>query len=167
VVYADNDPIVNVHANALLTDQGSTGIVLADLRDPKAILSHPVTRRLIDFDEPVALLLFAVLHFIRDEENPREIVATLRDALPAGSYLALSHVTGDFRSSATSAVANVYNKATSTASFRSHNQIAAFFKGWELVEPGLVQGPVWRPDGDLPKNMDKIWLYGGVARIDK
>ena len=83
VVYVDNDPIVHVHANALLTGSGTTGIVLADLRDPAAILSHPRVRELIDFTRPVALLLVAILHFIRDEEDPAGIVAMLRDALPA------------------------------------------------------------------------------------
>jgi hypothetical protein len=165
VVYVDNDPIVNVHANALLTGRGTTGIVLADLRDPAAILSHPTTRRLIDFSEPVALLLIAILHFVRDDENPAGIVAALRDALPPGSYLALSHVTRDFRSRAAADAMGVYNSATSSVTLRSHNQIAAFFSGWNLVEPGLVQAPVWRPDGDLPGNLDKLWIYGGVARL--
>jgi hypothetical protein len=167
VVYVDNDPIVNVHANALLTGRGTTGIVLADLRDPAAILSNPTVRRLIDFDEPVALLLIAILHFVKDDEDPAAIVATLRDALPAGSYLALSHVTGDFRSQAASSAMDVYNKATSSVTLRSHNQIASFFSGWDLIEPGLVQSPLWRPDGELPRNMDKLWIYGGVARLAK
>ena len=96
VVYVDNDPIVHVHANALLTGSGATGIVLADLRDPAAILAHPALRELIDFTRPVALLLVAILHFIRDEEDSAGIVATLRDSLLAGSYLALSHGTLDF-----------------------------------------------------------------------
>ena len=96
VVYVDNDPIVHVHANALLTGSGATGIVLADLRDPAAILAHPALRELIDFTRPVALLLVAILHFIKDEEDPAGIVATLRDSLLAGSYLALSHGTLDF-----------------------------------------------------------------------
>lgn len=167
VVYVDNDPIVNVHANALLTGRGTTGIVLADLRDPAAILSHPTVRQLIDFNEPVALLLIAILHFIGDDADPAGIVATLRDALPAGSYLALSHVTDDFRSNAVTEAAQVYSRATSSVTLRSHNQIAKFFSGWDLVEPGLVQTPVWRPDGDLPVNMDKMWLYSGVARLDR
>ena len=167
VVYVDNDPIVNVHANALLTGRGTTGIVLADLRDPAAILSNPTVRRQIDFDAPVALLLIAILHFIKDDEDPAGIVATLRDALPDGSYLALSHVTGDFRSQAASDAMDVYNQATSSVTLRSHNQIAAFFAGWDLVEPGLVQSPLWRPAGDLPRNMDKLWIYGGVARLSK
>jgi hypothetical protein len=97
VAYVDNDPIVHVHADALLTGTGITSIVLADLRDPEAILGHPQIRELIDFTDPVALLLIAILHFITDEEGPAGIVATLRDALAPGSYLALSHATGDFR----------------------------------------------------------------------
>src|SRR6266566_3062642 len=87
VVYIDNDPIVNVHANALLTGSGTTRIVLADLREPEKILRHPKVGELIDFAEPVGLLLVAVLHFLTDDENPMGIVATLRDALPTGSYL--------------------------------------------------------------------------------
>ena len=93
VVYVDNDPIVHVHANALLTGSGTTGIVLAGLRDPAAILADPRVQELIDFTQPVALLLVAILHFIRDEEDPAGIVAALRDALPDGSYLALTHGT--------------------------------------------------------------------------
>jgi hypothetical protein len=166
VVYVDNDPIVNTHANALLTGRGTTGIVLADLRDPAAILSHPTTRRLIDFNQPVALLLIAVLHFIAEEEGPVEIVTTLRKALPPGSYLALSHVTGDFRSAAASDAMAVYQRATSSVTLRSRGEVARFFHGFDLVEPGLVQAPLWRPDGELPANLDKLWLYGGVGRLD-
>jgi hypothetical protein len=165
VVYVDNDPIVNVHANALLAGGGTTGIVLADLRDPAAILSHPVVREVIDFREPVALLLIAILHFIRDDEDPAGIVAALRDALPAGSYLAVSHGTSDFRSEAAAGAAAVYKGATSSATMRSHSEIARFFSGWDLVEPGLVQLPLWRPEEDLPLNLNKLWIYGGVARL--
>jgi hypothetical protein len=91
VIYVDNDPIVHVHASALLTGTGSTRIVLADLREPGTILSHPKVRELIDFSQPVALLLVAILHFITDDANPGQIIATFRDALPLGSYLVLSH----------------------------------------------------------------------------
>jgi hypothetical protein len=97
VAYVDNDPIVHVHANALLTGTGTTSIVLADLREPEAILAHPGVTELIDFTRPVALLLVAILHFLTEEENPGRIVATLTSALPPGSYLALSHATADLR----------------------------------------------------------------------
>src|SRR5260370_14682183 len=96
VAYVDNDPIVHVHADALLTGTGITSIVLADLREPEAILSHPQIRELIDFGQPVALLLIAILHFISDAEDPAGIVATFRGALAPGSYLALSPRTADF-----------------------------------------------------------------------
>jgi hypothetical protein len=119
VVYVDNDPIVHVHANALLTGSGTTRIVLADLRRPERILADPQVRATIDFGEPVALLLVAILHFITDDEGPGRIVATLRDALPPGSYLALSHVTGDFRTEAARQAAAVYDQATSTVTLRS------------------------------------------------
>ena len=87
VAYVDNDPIVHVHANALLTGSGTTSIVLADLREPGAILGHPKVAELIDFGQPVALLLVAILHFVTDDEQPAGIIATFRDALPPGSYL--------------------------------------------------------------------------------
>lgn len=166
VVYADNDPIVHVHANALLTGKGTTRIVLADLREPEKIFGHPKVGELIDFGQPVGLLLIAVLHFIPDDENPRRILTTLRDALPPGSYLALSHATGDFRPEAAQQAAAVYDKATSTLSLRSHAQIEAYFDGWDLIEPGVVQLPLWRPEGKPPraKDLSKIWGYGGVGR---
>lgn len=166
VVYVDNDPIVNTHAHALLGGNSTTGIVLADLRDPAAILRHPVTRDLIDFREPVALLLIAVLHFITDKENPADILAVLRGALPPGSYLAITHPTMEFRSQAVQDAASVYDSATATVSLRGHSEISSFFGDWPLVEPGLVQLPLWRPDGPAPRNLDKIWMYGGVAHRD-
>jgi S-adenosyl methyltransferase len=164
--YVDNDPIVHVHANALLTGSGTTSIVLADLRDPQTILGHPKVRALIDFGQPVALLLVAILHFITDLENPARILAVFREALPAGSYLALSHATGDLRPAAAQHAAAVYDRATSPVTLRTRAQVAAFFEGWELVEPGLVQVPLWRPDGKRPRQraLDRIWVYGGVAR---
>jgi hypothetical protein len=167
VVYVDNDPIVHVHANALLTGTGTTGIVLADLRDPAAILAHPQLRELIDFTRPVALLLVAILHFIKDEEDPAGIVATLRDALPDGSYLALSHATWDFHPpGGADKGAATYQNATAPLVFRTHQRVLSFFDGFDLLEPGLVQAPLWRPDGKRPRSGDlaRIGIYGGVGR---
>jgi len=167
VVYVDNDPIVHVHADALLTGTGTTGIVLADLREPEVILADPGVGELIDFGRPVGLLLVAILHFITDAEDPGRIVATLRDALAPGSYLALSHATGDFRTDAARQAAAVYDQATSTMTLRGREQVAGFFDGWNLVEPGLVQLPLWRPEGKppRPKDLGKVWGYGGVGRL--
>ena len=166
-MYVNNYPIVHVHANALLTGSGTTSIVLADLRDPGAILAHPKVGGLIDFTQPVALLLVAILHFVTDEENPAGIVATLRDAVAPGSYLALSHATPDFHPpGATSLAAAAYKNATAPLVFRTIEQVAAFFDGFDLVDPGLVQAPLWRREGSQPRprDLDKIGIYAGVGR---
>jgi len=165
VVYVDNDSIVHTYANALLTGSGTTRIVLADLREPEVILGHPKVGELIDFSEPVGLLLIAIVHFLTDAENPAGILGTLRDALPPGSYLAMSHATGDFRAEAARQAAAVYDQATSPVTLRGHAQIAALLDGWDLVGPGLVQVPLWRPDGKPPRPRDlaRAWIYGGVG----
>jgi hypothetical protein len=166
VAYIDNDPIVHVHANALLTGQGNTSVVLADLRDPTAILTHPKVRDLIDFNQPTALLLVAIMHFITDAEQPRQIVATFRDALAPGSYLALSHSTADFHDRAVADAATaVYATATAPLRLRGHAQVTVLFDGWNLVKPGLVQVPLWRPEGKRhrPRDLAKIGIYGGVG----
>lgn len=162
VAYVDNDPIVNVHAGALLSRAGATSTVLGDLRDPQAILDHPDVRNVIDLDEPVAVLLVAILHFLTEAEKPEQVLATLRDALPAGSFLVLSHATGDFadRSEAQA----VYCQATATLSLRPRAEVERFFDGFELVEPGLAQVPFWRPDAPPPERSGEIGFYGGVAR---
>jgi hypothetical protein len=166
VVYVDNDPIAHVHANALLTGSGSTSVVLADLRDPGAILADPGLRSMIDFTQPVALLLVAILHFITDREAPAAILATLRDALPVGGYLALSHATLDFHPPgvARQAVA-AYENATAPFVPRPLAQVTALFDGFELVEPGLVQAPLWRPEGrpPRPRDLEKIGIYAAVG----
>jgi hypothetical protein len=167
VAYVDNDPIVAAHAGARLTNTPGTAFFPGDVRDPKSILDHPVLRELIDFDQPVALLLLAVLHFVRDEEDPAAIVAELGAALPSGSYLVLSHGTGDFAVDRDlGGAARVYAKATASLSVRPRAAILPFFDGFELVEPGLVQVPLWRPDGPpMPADeLAKIGGYGGVAR---
>jgi hypothetical protein len=167
VAYLDNDPIVHVHACALLTGDGNTSIVLADLREPAAILAHPSVRELIDFSQPVAVLLIAIVHFLTDDENPGRIIATLSDALVPGSYLALSHGTGDFHAeAAVSQATAIYERATAPLVLRSHAQIIRFFTGFDLVEPGLVQVPLWRPDGQPPgpRELAEIGIYGGVGR---
>ncbi|WP_405865828.1 MULTISPECIES: SAM-dependent methyltransferase [unclassified Streptomyces] len=162
VVYVDNDPIVATHGNALLRGSGTTSIVLADLREPQVILDDPAVREVIDFDEPVALFLLAVLHFLTEAEKPAEVVATLRDALPAGSFLVLSHATGDFADRREAQA--VYSKATATLSLRSRTEVERFFDGFELVEPGVAQVPFWRPDTPPPAGSEDIGIYGGVAR---
>ena len=166
VAYVDNDSIVHTHTNVLLAESENTSIVLGDLRDPQEILDHPGVRKVIDFGEPVALLLVAVLHFVTDAEEPGTIVRTLRDALPAGSYLALSHTTPDFHADGRAEAAAVYKSATASMNPRPRAQVLDLFGDFTLLEPGLVQVPLWRPDGPLPADSDQVGMYAGVARKD-
>ncbi|MFJ2813137.1 SAM-dependent methyltransferase [Streptomyces sp. NPDC087294] len=162
VAYVDNDPIVNAHADALLSRSGATSIILGDLRDPRAILDHPDVRAVIDFGRPVAVLLVAVVHFLTDEDGPAGIIATLRDALPDGSYLVLTHATGDFADR--TAAQAVYSKASASLTLRPRAAVERFFDGFDLLEPGLAQVPFWRPDSQPPPRSHEIGFYGGVAR---
>ncbi|MEU5635742.1 SAM-dependent methyltransferase [Streptomyces rishiriensis] len=164
VAYVDNDPIVSTHSRSLLDDDEHTSVVLADLRDPRAVLGHPDVRRVIDFDEPVALLLVAVLHFVTDEEDPDGVVATLLEALPTGSHLVLSHATVDIHDDAREDAVNVYRNATATMNPRSHARVLSFFGDLTLTEPGLVLVPDWRPDEPEPHDAPPIGIYGGVGR---
>jgi hypothetical protein len=163
VAYVDHDPVVHVHANALLANHTTTIGVLADLREPEVILSHPDVRRLLDLTRPVAVLLVAVLHFLRDQDDPAWIVARLRDAMAPGSYLVISHATGDFHPHAGAKVTQVYQQASAPLVLRSRDQIARFFDGFDLVEPGLVEPVAWRPDTG-PVSPSAGGLYSGVGR---
>ncbi|MFI5683075.1 SAM-dependent methyltransferase [Streptomyces sp. NPDC051636] len=163
IVYVDNDPIVSAHSMALM-EGTDISVVLADLRDPRAVLDDPEVRKVIDFDQPVALLLVAVVHFLADADDPDAVVTTLRDALPTGSYLVLSHATGDMHEDRREDAAAVYNSATASLNLRPHARILDFFGDFTLVDPGLVQVPNWRPDEPPERNAPPIGLYGGVAR---
>ena len=163
VVYVDNDPMVLAHSRALKTG-GNTVVIEADLREPRVILDHPGTRKLIDFSQPLAVLLVAVLHFISDDDDPSAIVGAIRDALQPGSYLVLSHVAGDIRRESAANAAVHYKKVTSGATLRGREEIIRFFAGLELIDPGLVQVPHWRPDGPEPADASKVWILGGVGR---
>jgi SAM-dependent methyltransferase len=169
IVYVDNDPIVLLHAQALLTSspEGAVAYLDADLRDPEKILRDPAVRRLIDFGQPAGLLLVMVLHFIADAEDPWRIVATLRDALAPGSYLVLAHATDESRPALAQAAETVYNRSVSTdIHMRTRAEILRFFDGFELLDPGLVYIPQWRPDSpaDVPADPSKFWVLVGVAR---
>jgi hypothetical protein len=165
VVYVDNDPLVMVHARALLrraSDAGLTDYIEADLRDPDKILEH--ARRTLDFSQPVALMLVAILHFIREDEDPYGLVRRLIDALPSGSYLVISHGTGEWLTPEI-----IAESATGPAPiwFRSRDQFAQFFAGLELVEPGIVSAAHWRAENEArPRpSAEEISMYSAVARI--
>jgi SAM-dependent methyltransferase len=169
VAYVDNDPIVAAHAGAHLLGAGNTGFFLGDLRDPQSILGHPTIGRLVDFDQPVGLMLVGIMHFIRDDEDPAGLVAAYRDALPKGSHLVFSAPSADFHAPGTGSeeAADVYRQSRATATFnlRSHAELLALIEGFDLVDPGLVQLPLWRPDGPVPtkRELAHIGGYGGVG----
>jgi len=163
IVYVDNDPIVLLHAQALLksTPEGACDYIQADLRDPDAILA--AAARTIDFGRPVALMLLAVLQFILDEQDPYGLVSRLVAALPSGSYLVISHPTDDFNPNKGASM-KVYNeRSADQAVVRDKAATARFFDGLELLEPGLVPVARWRPDSDLTAaRPSSMWC--GVAR---
>jgi len=136
VVYVDSDPMVAQLSAELLAGDERTALVSADLRDPDTVLGHPDLLRLIDFDQPVGVLMTAVLHFVSDEEDPYGIVARYMDAVPAGSYLALSHTTYEkLPPQAVQAMYDVYERASSHLYLRNKAEISRFFDGLELVPP--------------------------------
>jgi hypothetical protein len=168
VVYADNDPLVLAHARALLTSSsaGRTGYIEADLREPEKILADPAVRGTLDFSQPVALVLVAILHFLADEEDPGAIVATLLGALPPGSYLVASHVTPEHDPVGVYGLERAYRNGGVMAQARAASDFGRMiFPGLELVPPGLVLVSEWRPeeDGPRPKPEEVNW-YGAVAR---
>jgi O-methyltransferase involved in polyketide biosynthesis len=168
IVYVDNDPVVLAHARALLTSSraGKTAYIQADLREPEKILADRVTRRTLDFTRPLALMLVGVLHFIPDSDNPVQIVSTLVNALPPGSYLVASHSTHEHSPETTARAAQVYRARGVPFQFRTADEFAdVAFGGLEMVEPGIVSVSDWHPDGDDPRpSPAEVSWNGGMAR---
>ncbi|RBQ16020.1 SAM-dependent methyltransferase [Spongiactinospora rosea] len=166
VAYVDNDPIVLVHARALMTGTGGTSIIQADLREPDAILEDPQTRATIDFDRPVGVLLVAVLQFFTEGDDPHGLVRRLLAAVPSGSHLVISHYTADFNpAAATRGAVSAYDKATAPLVPRGREEVGRFFTGLDMLEPGVVQASQWRPDGpvpDIPGGHPWVWAGAGV-----
>lgn len=164
VVYADNDPIVLRHAEALLrsTPQGSTEYVHADVREPEKIIA--AAKETLDFDQPIALSLVALLHLVADEDDPYRIVTDLLRPLASGSYLALSHATGDFDPETWERIVEIYRSGGTPAQVRSRSEFSRFFEGLELVDPGVGLAMLWHPELGEPSSHDEqIPLYVGVA----
>ncbi|WP_283133170.1 SAM-dependent methyltransferase [Rhizohabitans arisaemae] len=165
VVYVDNDPVVIVHGQALLTKADSTAVVQGDLRRPGEIIADPEVTALIDFSRPVGVLLLAVLHFITDSENPAGVVATLRDAMAPGSHLVLSHTEDVGQNDAMIAAKRGFRSAGVPLTPRSHAELVRLLDGFELLDPGLVDIHRWRPADSDPSGGDPDWmLLGCVAR---
>jgi hypothetical protein len=167
IVYADNDPIVLAHARALLTSdpRGATAYIQADLREPETILNHPATRSTLDFSKPIALMLVAILHFLVDEDRPAEIVRTLVDALPAGSFLVASHITAEHDPEGVHGLEQTYRQSGVQGQARNAADFQRIaFTGLELAEPGVVLVSEWRPERPHRPTAAEVNGYGGVAK---
>jgi SAM-dependent methyltransferase len=172
VIYIDYDPLVLVHARALLAGHGPTTVVRADIRDPDEILTHPDVTRVIDFAAPVCALAVAVLHFLTDEEDPYGVVAHLREAMAPGSYLVLSHITGDGTSKADEVISMMREKMADPPTLRTHAEVLRLFDGFDILDPGVVPVHLWRPEGEDPQPTrwrkpgdedQPFWMYAGVG----
>jgi S-adenosyl methyltransferase len=151
IVYVDNDPLVLTHARALLTshEAGTTAYLEADMRSPAAIVDSPAVRRTLDLSQPVAVMLIAVLHFIRDDDEAASIVHGLTGRLPAGSFLAMTHATWDHYNPENLAKVRAMTEAGRADAWpRTREQIHGLFDGFDIVEPGIVPATQWRPDAD-------------------
>ncbi|MDA3625995.1 SAM-dependent methyltransferase [Saccharopolyspora oryzae] len=147
VAYVDREPVAVAHARALLGSTPQVTVTQADIRDPEAVLSAPGVAELLDFTKPVGLLAIAILHFVSDDDRPADIVSRYRAACAPGSYLALSHLSPvTFTDDQLSGGHAVYNRTSTPGTLRTPEQIAELLTGYELVDPGLVLLPEWRPD---------------------
>ncbi|MFD4560840.1 SAM-dependent methyltransferase [Streptomyces sp. NPDC058469] len=172
VVYADNDPLVLKYAERLMrsTRQGRTAYVQADVNDPDTLLNSPEVADILDFDRPIALSLNALLHFVTDDQDPYGLVARLLSVLPSGSALAISHCTPDFDPETWAKVTAIYDEAGTPVKVRTRDEVARFFTGLDLLDPGIAVGYRWRPDPvteewpeDQAPTDAKVSLWTGVG----
>ncbi|SCE69465.1 O-Methyltransferase involved in polyketide biosynthesis [Micromonospora matsumotoense] len=168
VVYIDVDPVAVAHSQEILAGNRNAAVVREDLRRPAAILRHPEVTRLIDFSQPVAVMVVAVLHFIPHADHPEETLRTLRAALAPGSHLVLSQAGEDGRRRAEQVEAErVYRRTDNPLCIRSRAELTAFFDGFTLVDPGVVWVPQWRPETpESAEDAERAGFLGGVGRLD-
>lgn len=167
VVYVDNDPVAVAHSRAVLKDEDRVGIVSADFRSPQDILEAPEVEELLDLERPVALMLVALLHFVEDRDEPHKCLAELSRHLAPGSLLVLSHGSpeGGPRRDGGAGLQEVYSSADAPLVFRPKEDVQRFFEGFEMVDPGLVSAPLWRPDG--PPEHEDAAVFGGFAGVGR
>ncbi|HEX3589779.1 MAG TPA: SAM-dependent methyltransferase [Pseudonocardiaceae bacterium] len=165
VVYVDNEAVAVAHSALILESNPGAAVVNADIRQPGDVLGAQETRALLDFSRPVAVIMCTILHFISDDAGPRDIVAAYRDALAPGSYLAISHGTTDNRPDL-QAFGEAYRDTPNPVTLRPRDQVERFFDGFQLIDPGLVFTPQWRPESpaDLGDEPERAGVYAGVGR---
>lgn len=168
VVYVDAEPVAVRHSEMLLKDNPDAAVFQFDARQPERLLGHPEVRRLLDLGKPTAVLLFCLLHFVPDDEEAFRITRVLSDALVPGSYVGISHATHEHSPPEyIEQVTRLYSRTATPVKMRSHGEIEGFFEGLELVEPGLVHVPLWRPEASddlLADHPVRSVTYGGIGR---
>jgi hypothetical protein len=165
IAYVDRDEVAVLHSRAILAGNTDAIAIQADLRAPREILDHPALSVFLDLSQPVALLLVAVPHFLPDKAGPASLLGVLRDTLAPGSYLVISHGTTDAQPRQVADAMNHYDQTTAPFQPRGYPDVLRFFDGYDLIEPGLVHVPLWRPD--TPEDADRperAAAYGGVGR---
>ncbi|WP_460959337.1 SAM-dependent methyltransferase [Parasphingorhabdus pacifica] len=162
VAYADNEKVAVEHSRMLLEDNDRALVVEADLRDPDAILGSPEVRELIDFDEPVALLMVAVLHFVPDSDEPGAVIERYRELLAPGSHFVLSHVTDDVHPDRIRQLVDLYRGSTNPVTTREYAEVERFFAGFELLQPGVTWTAAWRTEAR--EHPEDCAVYAGVGR---
>jgi hypothetical protein len=166
VVYVDIDPVAVAHSEAILAGNLNATVVSGDFRDPEKLLSDPVVQQHLDLDQPVALLLVALLHFVGDDSAPGDVIGTFRDRLAPGSFLALSHATHELHPpELTDFHRNLYRQTATPMTMRTRAQVLDLFSGFDLIEPGVVLGELWRPDAPIEvQDAERFPLWAGIGR---
>ncbi|MGH3829513.1 MAG: SAM-dependent methyltransferase [Pseudonocardiaceae bacterium] len=167
VVYVDIDPVAVAHSRAMLAKNPLADIVQADLRDVASIFADPRARQLLDPSQPIGVLMVAMLHFVTDEAGPANIVAEYRKMMVPGSYLVVSHATHEGRPDQAGPHSELYRRAGAPLIMRSRLEVEALFDGFDLVDPGAVYLPLWRPDSpaDVDDHPEKFSAFAGVGRL--
>lgn len=166
VVYVDYDPIAVAHSRELLSGIDNAIAIQADVREPDGIIGDPRVGKLIDFDQPMAVLLVGLLFLVDDDDDPEAIVARFRAAMTSGSYLAISHITGEYKGSeAVAQWVGLFEQMAEPMVPRTREQIERYFDGMELVDPGLVKAWEWRPDEpSVMQSPTTEWMLAGIGR---
>ncbi len=164
VVYVDNEPVAVAHSELILQHNENATVLQGDLRKPETVLDHPETHRMLDLSKPVAVLTTAVMHFVSDTADPAGLIARYRAAMAPGSYLVLSHATADAAADITKVV-ELYRNSQNPGYLRTRNQVTAMLAGFDLVEPGVVFVPDWRPESpEDAVDPERSSFYGAVGR---
>lgn len=166
VVYVDNEPVAVMHARKLLQGNTNVGVVECDLRDAATLLTHDTVRALLDFEQPIAVLLVSILHFVPDSDALTNALYAYQDAVPSGSYFAISQATVDPDPVRIGKAVALYNGSTTPFITRTKAEFSRFFRHLELVDPGVVYTPQWRPDSpdDVGEHPEESLYYAAVAR---